>query len=53
MEADSAPFTPLPPSFPCFLNQRKIEADVEEYQTVDLLLRKQPTNQLSHTSSYH
>ena len=59
MEADSAPFIPLPLSVLrftgiwsyCYLDERKVEVDVEVtwYQTGDLLLRKLYTNQLSYT----
>ena len=55
MEDDRAPFTPLPPSVLHFMDQRKVEADVEvnKYRTGDFLLRKPHTNQLSHASSYY
>ena len=58
MEADGAPFTPLPLSVLPFTgiqsygdtDERKVEADVEvtEDRTGDLSLRKLRTNQLSH-----
>ena len=62
MEADGAPFTPLPLSALCFTgiqsygytDQRKIQADVEvtKDRTGDLSLRKPRTSQLSHDCSY-
>ena len=58
MEANGAPFTPLPLSVLRFTgiqsysytDQRKVEADVEvtEDRTGDLSLRKPRTSQLSH-----
>jgi len=60
MEADGAPFTPLPLSVLHFtgiqsygyMDQRKVEADVEvtEDRTRDLSLRKPRTSQLSFTT---
>ena len=62
MEADGAPFTPLPLSVLRFTgiqsygytDQRKVEADVEvtEDRTGDLSLRKPRTSQLSHDCFY-
>ena len=62
MEADGAPFTPLPLSVLRFTgiqgygytDQRKVEVDVEvtEDRTGDLSLRKPRTSQLSHDCSY-
>ena len=61
MEADGAPFTPLPLSVLRFTgiqnygytDQRKVEADVEvtEDRTGDLSVRKPRTSQLSHDCS--
>ena len=62
MEADGAPFTPLPLSvlrFPGiqsygYTDQKKVETDVEvtEDRTGDLSLRKPHTSQLSHDCFY-
>ena len=62
MEADGAPFTPLPLSVLRFTgiqsygytDQRKVETDVKvtEDRTGDLSLRKPRTSQLSHDCSY-
>ena len=62
MEADGAPFTPLPLSVLRFTgiqsygytDQRKVETDVKvtEDRTGDLSLRKPRTSQLSHDYSY-
>ena len=61
MEADGAPFTPLPLSVLRstgiqsygYTDQRKVETDVKvtEDQTGDLSLRKPHTKQLSHDCS--
>ena len=56
MEADGAPFTPLPLSVLRFTgiqsygytDPRKVEAEVTEDRTGDLSLRKPRTSQLSH-----
>ena len=63
MEADGAPFTPLPLSVLRFTgiqsygytDQRKVETDVEvtEDRSGDLSLRKPCTSQLSHDCSCH
>jgi len=63
MEADGAPFTPLPLSLLRltgiqsygYTDQRKVETDVEvtEDRTGDLSLQKPRTSQISHDCSWY